>query len=271
MSYTLEIGSKSNIEYSCLYCSKTYVRKDALNRHSVLCAFNSKKNGHRGGSSSVSDVPSISDLYSIIIDLSLKYDKLQTDYDKLSRWVQQKKRKINIIEWLNEKHCPLTSHDEWLDKFVLTRKHLNYVFNYDFVDGIIFILQELLIMDDDNIINTIKAFDHKEGVLFVYDKINVEGDDKVNDEDKLVKWHIMSGEKFQKTIRCISLKIIGEFKKWQDENMDKMDDDSFSRTYIINFKKVMGNSDFHTQYNKIRNKLYRYLKVNLKNVMYDFE
>jgi hypothetical protein len=254
----LNFNSKSNLRYNCLYCSKTYIKKDTLNRHTILCSFNSKKIGDK--ELCRTDIPPISDLYSIIVDLSLKYDKLQADYDKLSNWVQQKKRKINIIDWLNEKCRPMISHDKWLDEIILTRKHLNYVFNYDFVDGIIYILQELLVIGD-NIHNTIKAFDYKEGILYVYDRIN--------EED--LNWHIMTGEEFQKMVRCISLNIMGQFKIWQDENMDKMEDDAFSRTYIINFKKVMGNTDYNSQYNKIRNKLYKYLKINLKNVMYEFD
>jgi len=267
MSYTLNVGNKSNITYSCSYCSKSYSRKDALNKHTLLCAFNSKKSIDRSKSNFDSDIPNIQQMYSIIVDLSLKYDKLQSDYDKLSKWVQQKKKKINIIEWLNEKCIPSITHDKWLDEIILTRKHLNYVFSYDFVDGILFILQDFLIIDNDNILNTIKAFDHKEGALFVYDKINQDNDV----ENTIIKWHIMTVEEFQKMIRCISLKIIVEFKKWQDENMDKMDDEAFSKEYIINFKKVMGNSDYYSQYNKIRNKLYKYLKINLKNILYEFD
>lgn len=270
--------AKSKLRYSCSYCPKTYTRKDSLNRHIVLCEFNCKKicDGINARPI-VSDIPNISELYSIVVDLSLKYDKLQAEYNKLSKWVQQKKRKINVVEWLNEKCDPGISHDEWLDKIALDRKHLNYVFNSDFVEGIIMIFQEFLIVDDCDYNgnngngNTIKAFDHKEGVFFVYDKIRVAGGSEGEGDEREVKWHIMNIEEFQKTIRCISLKIIAEFKKWQDENMDKMEDDAFSRNYIINFKKVMGNSDLHSQYNKIRNKLYKYLKIDLKNIMYDFE
>ena len=267
MTEIFDFNSKSELRYACKYCSNSYMRKDSLNRHMVYCAFNSKKVRNKECECDAGDIPNISDLYSIVVDLSLKYDKLQLDYDKLSKWVQQKKRKINIVDYLNENCKVDISHDQWLDKVVLTKRHLEHLFSTDSIEAIISILEEFIALD-----NTIRAFDHKENVLFVYDKI---ADGRVGhdngDHDQGPTWHIMTGEEFQKTVRCISLKIMGLFKDWQDENMDKMDDETFSRTYITNLKKVMGKVDLNVQYNKIHCKLYKSLKTNVKNVMYEFE
>jgi len=249
-------SGRTNEQYKCSFCFKSYMRKCNLDKHRVFCEFNSNKTKFRyeGGMGGHEFQPSVADLYSIVIDLSLKYDKLQSEYDTLSRWVQQKKRKINIIEWLNEKAKPSLSYEEWYEQIQLSRKHLEYIFAYDFVDGIIFILQELLPVDisGKNSQNVIQAFDHKEGVFYIYGV----ADDECG-------WCVMDGEIFQKLIRGLSLKLMGQFKEWQDENMHKFEDENFARAYSLNLKKVMGNTDYNTQYNKIRNKLYKHIKVKI--------
>lgn len=251
----------SELGYICLHCQKIYKRKNCRDKHSVLCKFKHNKRDMIDNNSNCSNNASISDLYTIIVDLSLKYDKLQADYDLLSNYIKQKKRKINIIEWLNINCKPDISYNSWFDSIQLVNKHLEYIFDYDFVDGVLYILQEILNIENEGL--PIKAFDHKDGILYIYEEYN--------DDDLQGGWHIMTGETFQKLIRNISLKLMALFKIWQDENSDKMENEKFAELYISNLKKVMGKTDYNTQYNKIRNKLYKYLKVSLKNIMYEFE
>ena len=116
--------------YICSSCSRSYKRKSSLDKHHVLCAFNHTRKRDGGvmcemdsDDKEFENSLSIKDLYSVIVDLSLKYDKLQADYDVLSKWVKQKKRKINIIDWLNEKCKAECVWDKWLDEVIITDKH----------------------------------------------------------------------------------------------------------------------------------------------------
>ena len=62
------------------------------------------------------------------------------------------------------------------------------------------------------------------------------------------------------------------FKLWQDENEYRLYTDDFSVIYINNVKKIMGGNETLDKQKKLVHKnLYKYLKVNLQNVIqYEF-
>ena len=68
---------------------------------------------------------------------------------------------------------------------------------------------------------------------------------------------------------------MGEFVKWQNENLNNLSskrDDAFDIEYANNIQKVIGAKYTKQQlYMKIRQSLYNYLKMNLKNIIeYEF-
>ena len=62
------------------------------------------------------------------------------------------------------------------------------------------------------------------------------------------------------------------FQEWQSETKKTMDEDKFAELYIKNLKKVMGgNFKPYEKNTKIRNRLYRTIKTEVKNIMvYEF-
>ena len=82
----------------------------------------------------------------------------------------------------------------------------------------------------------------------------------------------MTGEQFERLIGSISKQLINELTKWQNENMDKMNRDDFGIIYATNVQKVLGGSMPRDQlYSKIRRGLFKYLKMNLRNIIqYEF-
>ena len=73
-------------------------------------------------------------------------------------------------------------------------------------------------------------------------------------------------------IKYFDKKILNLFLKWKIEAQEKMNYDKFSDIYILNMKKVLG-QNFEKKDKKtiIKNKLYKYLKINLKNIVsYEF-
>lgn len=248
------------MELQCQYCRKKYKRRDYYNRHITLCEILMKNKTERAlENQEREDTPTIRDLYLVVQELSLKYSKLQTDYNQLIKWINQKKKKLNIIEWLNQNYKPTENFIEWLQKINLTEIHLDYIFKFDYINGIIYILQELCSLIDENL--PIKAFDQKDNTFFVFLKI----------EDKEC-WNVLSGELFNKFINTISKKLIDLFKIWQDKNSHKMNDENFSILYIQNVKKIMGgNIPIEIQNNKIKTRFFKYFKSNLKNIIeYEF-
>ena len=77
----------------------------------------------------------------------------------------------------------------------------------------------------------------------------------------------MSDEFLQKLVNIIEKQLLDEFVKWQIENKDKMKEDDFAIKYATNVKKIMGGNLTREQvYSRVKLDLYKYLKVNIKNI-----
>jgi hypothetical protein len=82
----------------------------------------------------------------------------------------------------------------------------------------------------------------------------------------------MSGGQFECLIGCVSKRLIDELAEWQKENADKMGQEDFGVTYATNVQKVLGGTVPREQlYSRVRRGLYKYLKMNLRNIIqYEF-
>jgi hypothetical protein len=221
----------------------------------LLCTFFSRTSRE---DTDDNNVPSRKVLYEIIVDMAGKYSKMEEQLEKLNKWAETKKRKLHIVEWLNEHYLLETSFDEWCNKISINRSHLELVFKFDFVAGLMYIFQELLPLSDEQNL-PIKCFDQKENTLFVH-------------SGKNGGWGAMSGKQFEYLVGSVSKQLVNELAEWQNENMSKMSHDDFGITYATNVQKVLGGSMPREQlYSKIRRGLYKYLKMNLRNIIqYEF-
>ena len=187
------------------------------------------------------EIPSHRDLYLLVQDLTSKYDKLQKDYSILSKYVYENKGSIMSIEdILRACEKPTIDYINWLENMVLTRTHLEYVFNSGYVNGIAYILEDLYQTTSNGEIIPIQVFKGKDKAFFAYN------------DGKWIKADINT------LIRKIAKNILTLFSDWQKENASKMQEDHFSSLYIENLNKVMGGkTSIEIQNKKIANKFYR--------------
>jgi hypothetical protein len=269
---------KINI-YNCKYCNRTYKLKPNYDKHYLLCdTLNKTSIGKTSigktsiGKTSIGKtsrennddyVPSLRDMFTIILELTAKNSQLEQKVEELSKWADSKKKKLNVIDWLNTKYTKNIKYTEWLAGINITRNHLEAVFNSDMATGCYEILQSLLSVNmTEDISNEqtspIKAFDQKENILFIY-----------NDENK---WEMLSQTMFANLMNTMSTNILTEFLKWQTENKSKMKQDDFSYKYARNVQKIMGGNLTQEQIHmRVKKDLYNYLKMNLRNVVeYEF-
>ena len=82
----------------------------------------------------------------------------------------------------------------------------------------------------------------------------------------------MSPDTFDNLLRNLSKKIVDEFVKWQEENKHRLKEESFSIEFTENVQKAMGGPySIEKQHSKIKTNLYKYLKMNLRNIIqYEF-
>ena len=122
---------------NCINCQKKYTRKTSYDKHLVLCDFiNTNKRGRRLIIEEDGDIPTYNQLVTIVQELSLKYSKLETKLDEMQKWGDNKKKKIDIVAWLNS-NAPNIEYDEWY-------KHINVTIESSFEHNIIQIFLEIL-------------------------------------------------------------------------------------------------------------------------------
>ena len=139
----------------CEFCNKKYIRLGAFNNHVINCKFSRITKSNLEFDAITNQQIDIKTVYKLLIDLSLKYDKLQDDYNDLKKYVNTTKKKIDIIDYLNQN---FKYHDFNYNKFInsieIGNDQLEIVFKKDYIEGILQILKthiESLKQSDINI------------------------------------------------------------------------------------------------------------------------
>jgi hypothetical protein len=174
---------------------------------------------------------------------------MEKKMNDLTKWVDTKKLKIKVIDWLNEKYraenAPPLDFTTFVGSIHVTRLHLEYLFQHDYITCIGHVLQDMLPQACDR--NVVKAFDQKYNVLFGY---------------TASQWVELTEDLFQTMINVITKQLWHEFIVWQKENAPKMVQDEFAVTYAINAKKMMAGTLTAEQiFSRTKIEFYKYLKV----------
>jgi len=261
----------SKLNYCCSYCNKHYIMKSAYNNHLLKCKlanFSSKydkdfekdlKNESLGLSiDSLKQNMNINNLFAIVIILYNKYEKMEADYNELKKYVAIVKNKINIVDYLNQHYSSGLNISQFLDSILFNQETLNKIFKYDYVDGIFNILIDTIeCLNSAQMLIPIKCFSNKENVLYMFDGL---------------VWVIMDDINLRKFIKYFDKKILTQFVLWKTDAEKLFDSETFGEIYIQNMKKVIGgNFEKKNPLSMIKSRLFKHLKVDLKNIVhYDF-
>jgi hypothetical protein len=267
-------------KFICTYCKKIYIRKASYNNHLIkckLCRFSSNCGKTELESEPETESESepvvtmdslkkdltIHNLFAMVIMLYNKYEKLESEYTELKKYVTITKNKINILDYLNEnfKHDFMnmdaggTNITKFIDELVIGEDQLQKIFKYDYVDGIFNIICDYINVKGSLV--PIKCFNTKENVLYIFD-----GE----------LWLIMDDNYLRKFIKSFDKKILTKFVEWKKIAEKTIDPEIFGEIYIQNMKKVIGgNYEKKNPASMIKNRLYKHLKVDLKSIVsYDF-
>jgi hypothetical protein len=265
-------------KFICTYCKKIYIRKASYNNHLIkckLCRFSSNCGKIESESETESESEpvvtmdslkkdlTIHNLFAMVIMLYNKYEKLESEYTELKKYVTITKNKINILDYLNEnfKHDFMnmdaggTNITKFMDELVIGEDQLQKIFKYDYVDGIFNIICDYINVKGSLV--PIKCFNTKENVLYIFD-----GE----------LWLVMDDNYLRKFIKSFDKKILTKFVEWKKIVEKTIDPEIFGEIYIQNMKKVIGgNYEKKNPASMIKNRLYKHLKVDLKSIVsYDF-
>ena len=262
------IDNNNNPKYCCNICYKEYSRKNSLEKHKVLCEFKFKTQSEKQIEyEEAGDIPTHLQLVKIVQQLSIKLTKMEEELSEAKKWMNKKKKKINVIGWLNDNIEPTMGFLEWVNMELKVKpSHFDTLMEYSLFHTIQKVFEDNLnTSKNSNFIYPIKCFSEKQNVFYICEKSGEEGKNE---------WKQMLLSDFTLLLKTIHNRMLREITKWKVENHDKIDDNEkicelFNKA-IIKLMNMTFGQDPSTS--RIRNGLFNYLKTDLKNIIeYDFE
>lgn len=243
----------------CIHCGKSYKKRTNLDKHVILCELLNKTK-KKLVIEDEEDIPSQRKLYEILLELGNKFNRLEEKVDELNKWVVKKKKKINVIDWLNTNITPEIKFDSLIEKIVMSDDDVKYLFENSFSDTLNHIFSR-------NIYNLseseypIFAFVQKTNIFYIY-------------ENEEAGWIELNGENLIKFLNKVHMKLFRAFRQHKIDNAEKiLEDESYSVLCDKTCKKLM-DTDFRqeTILGKIRGNMFSRMKTDMKALVeYEFE
>jgi hypothetical protein len=281
--------------YSCYCCGKTYKKRETLDKHIVLCEIIDKSKKKKSTTVENEEIiPSQKQMYNILVELTLKYKKLEEKMEEAQIWIDKAKRKTNIVEWLNKNVKPtVTFSNLFENQIIVTEENIEFLFKHTFIDTFFEVLiknMELLKINDEN--SPIQSFTQKANKIYVYDisnttessntessntessntessnteSSNTESSNTESSNDNIL-FEELSRENLVKFGKQIHFKIVKELIEWKNKRGISVDEcEKTSQIYNNALMKLM-TVDFkqETVIGKIRTNLYSNFKVDMRS------
>lgn len=237
------------MKYLCIDCNKRFKTKKLFEKHSELCCILSNLNKECFDNNRI--------FKEVLYTMFGKIHSLENEVYELKNFISKTKKKIQIVQWLNENRKPTYSLQEFIEKFEITETHLYLIFDKNYVEGMYYILNDAF---DIQYIeeHPICCFKQKNNTLYGYIE---------------KKWIVMDKNIFSQCIQKLHLKILEYFQQWTKKNQEKIDNDQdFYSKYLVYMKHITGGTYSKEKSNALLfSKVYNYLKMNVKEIIqYEF-
>ena len=256
---------QSKTKYCCVVCNKEYTKKSSLDNHKIICDFRLKsKREIEIAIEEANDVPTHSQLVKIVQELTSKMIKMEEKMEEMQKWVAIKKKKLNVIDWLNKTMIPTIGFLEWINiSFVVKPEHFETLMD----NSLFYTIQQVFeynLCEKGDFIYPIKCFSEKQGNFYICEK----------KEDGSPEWKQLLLTDMILILKTLQNRMIKELTKWKTLNQSKFDDnDKISELFnkaIIKLMNISFTQD--ATLSRIKNGLFNYLKTDLKTMVeYDFE
>ena len=256
--YSIEITPS---KYSCIVCKKEYIRKASLDKHKLLCDFRTKTRTELiVEEEEIGDKPTYDQLVRIVQELSIKYSKMETKVEELQQWINRKKKKQDVVSWLNVNVNATIGFLEWITMSIeVNKSHFEYLMENNIFQTYHFIL-EYNLRDIDGFVYPVSSFKDKPNTFYICEK---------GEQNSISIWRQMEPTEFIQILKKIHNLLLKELTKWKTENKSKMEDnDKLSELFNKAVIKLMGltfTQDGITNVNKIRNVMYNMPQL-LRNI-----
>lgn len=246
-----EKDEKNKIKHSamcCIYCGKSYKTRMNLDKHLILCEItHQSKRSISHSNKDDNDIDTETDisskkLYQIVMQLSLKCNRLENKVADLSKYVTKKVQKIDIIDYLNNitrtTNNPTLLFENITEIINVEKSDIEYLFHNSFIDTVNIILSRSIYNNNTPTEFPIAAFKEKKNTIYVYTKNNIH--EQNNNQTQNPTWMIVTREKFIRFLNIIQFKISKALSEWRKNNSQLLNDnDNHSILYDKTFSKLM--------------------------------
>ena len=219
-------------KFKCNYCFKEYTRKSFYKKHVACCEIinNSKKENRLLREED--DLPSQDQVFQVVKELVFNYEKLKKEMEEIKRHVYKTKRKMYLIDWLNNQKKLNKNITDYINDVEINVS--------DVINNNMEKIFKLLFTEKENI--PIYCFDQKKNIIFIFEE----------------EWKICSDEKFVEIIDLLNSRILRMITNYNLES---------SNDYCNLIKEIINNND----YKLIRKKVFQAIKTNITNIVeYEF-
>jgi len=243
----------------CVYCGKSYVKRINLDKHLVICELLQKGKRNSLIIEDEEPIPSQRKMFQMLIELGHKFSRLEEKVEEINKWVVKKKKKINVLEWLNANIKPNITFEMIIDKITICDEDIKLLLESSFQD----VLNEIFS-------RTIYNFNESENPIFAFvQKINVF---YIYDTDEI--WVELSRERLIKFLNKVHMKIFKEFYEWKKTKLNQIkSDDNFATICDKTLVKLTSvEFKLESTLSKIRSVMYSKMKTDMKALIeYEFE
>lgn len=241
----------------CVNCGKGYKTRCGLDKHLVLCEIIHKiKSGKKVGfpDDDESETPSPKIMYRMILQLAEKYQKLEEKTTEMNKWVVKKKKKMDVVVWLNESVKPNYEFGDIADRVIIDDADVEFMLDNNLHETIYRVLFRVL----EDVV-PLFAFNQKQGVLYMYEK---------------EQWTELPGDRLTRLLNICQRKISKGMLEWKNKHKVEINDsDAFAMRYDKALLRLMS-VEFRVegQFNKVKSTIYARLKTDAKTIIeYEFE
>ena len=201
-------------------------------------------------------------MFQMLIELGQKYNKLEQQVEEINKWVVKKKKKINVLEWLNANMTPNIVFDSIIDRITVNEEDLKILMDNQFNDTLNEVFTRT-IYNFNETENPIFAFVQKANVFYIYDII-----------DNKKVWLELSRERLIKFLNKVHIKIMKAFYEWKKTKENEIkSNDSFAIMCDKTTVKLMS-VEFKQEsiLSKVRSMMFSKMKTDMKALIeYEFE
>lgn len=242
----------------CVNCGKGYKTRGGLDKHLVLCEIIHKiKSGKKVGFPDEVEPPSPKIMHQMILQLAEKYCKLEEKTTEMNKWVVKKKKKMDVVVWLNESVKPEYEFDGIADHLIIDDDDVEFMLDNSLHETVYRVLFRVLVVDA--VVVPVFAFNQKHGILYMYEK---------------EQWTELPADRLTRLLNICQRKISKAMLDWKKKHRDEINaSDAFATRYdkaVLRLMSVEFRADGQT--NKVKNVIYARLKTDAKTVIeYEFE